>query len=260
MTVIQPISTAPLPDAAIDIHDHAAGTPSAMTRRLLTCLAVVGPVFVAVAVIQILTRPGFDLTRQPLSLLTLGSWGWVQSANFILTGLLILAGAAGMRRALQGGAGGRWAPILLSICGVGFIGAGLFHPDPSSGFPPGTPAGASAVTSWHGVLHMVCGSVAFLALIVLCFVLARRFSRAGQRRWAVVSRLAGLVCAVGVVTAGAPGGTVALFVGVSLALLWVSLAAAHTNAGLSAPRIEPRIEQGLAETGLETTARRVGRA
>lgn len=242
--MIEPLNRAPLPDTTSDILDRAA-PPSARIARLLTCLAAAGPIFVTVAVIQILTRPGFDLTRQALSLLTLGNLGWVQSANFIVTGSLILAGAAGLRSALQGGPGGRWAPILLTICGVGHIGAGLFHPDPSSGFPLGTPTGASAVSSWHGVLHMVCGSLAFLALIALCFVLARRFSRAGQRRWAISSRVAGTVCAIGVVTAGAPGGTVALFVGVSLALFWVSLVAARTTFGLS----ESQIERGLVSLG-----------
>jgi hypothetical protein len=93
---------------------------------------------------------------------------------------------------------------------------------------------------------MVCGSLAFLALIALCFVLAHRFSRAGQRRWAIGSRLAGAACAIGVVTAGAPGGTVSLFAGVSLALLWVSLVAARVGAGLR----RLRTEQGMAEAAV----------
>jgi hypothetical protein len=79
-------------------------------------------------------------------------------------------------RAAPGGPGGRWVPILLSVFGAGSIGGGLFHPDPSNGFPPGSSAGASAVTSWHGVLHMVCGSLAFLSLIAACFVLAHGLS------------------------------------------------------------------------------------
>jgi hypothetical protein len=60
---------------------------------------------------------------------------------------------------------------------------------------PGTPAHASAVSSWHGVMHMAYGSTAFIALIAACFVLARRFSPSGQRRSAmtfVIERRAGL--------------------------------------------------------------------
>jgi len=230
--VIQSITT-PHSLTTAEGRNGAAETVTTNTRRLLSCLVVAGPLFVVVALVQILTRPGFDLTHHAVSLLTLGSWGWVQSANFILTGMLTIAGAVGARSVLRGGPGGRWAPILLSVCGAGFIGGGLFHPDPSNGFPPGTPAGASAVTSWHGILHMVCGSLAFLALIALCFVLAHRFARSGQRRWAIGSRIAGTLCAVGVATAGAPGGTVSLFIGVSIALLWVAATAAEMDSGLS---------------------------
>ena len=66
----------------------------------------------------------------------------------------------------------------------------MFHPDPGDGFPPGSPADASVVSSWHGVLHQVCGTSAFLALIALCFVFGRRFARTGQRRMAVGTQVA----------------------------------------------------------------------
>jgi hypothetical protein len=64
---------------------------------------------------------------------------------------------------------------------------------------------------------MVCGSAAFLALIAVCFVLARRYSAGGQRRSAVCSGIAGALCAAGVATAGAPHGSLSLFAGVSVA-------------------------------------------
>jgi Protein of unknown function (DUF998) len=101
---------------------------------------------------------------------------------------------------------------------------GVFHPDPSSGFPPGTPSGASAVASWHGVAHMACGSAAFLALIAVCFVFARGLAASGQRRAAACSRIAGVLCAVGVVTAGGPHGSLTLFADVAIALLWTAIA------------------------------------
>jgi len=74
---------------------------------------------------------------------------------------------------------------------------------------------------------MVCGSAAFLALITLCFMIAHRLAASGQRRAAACSRIAGVLCAVGVVTAGAPHGSLTLFTGVSLALLWVVIATAR---------------------------------
>lgn len=238
--MIEPITSTTGTISTYEKSDRAAGA-AAGTHRLLQSLTAAGPFFALVAVIQIFTRPGFDLGHQALSLLTLGTLGWVQSANFILTGLMIVVGAAGIRQVLRGGPGGRWLPILLTVCGIGLISAGLFHPDASSGFPPGTPAGGSAVSSWHGVLHMLSGSLSFVALIVACFVLGRKFARMGQRRWAAGSRLTGTLCAIGVVTAGMPGGTVSLFVGVSLALLWVSLAALQLSGSLSGPEIAQSI-------------------
>jgi hypothetical protein len=196
------------------------------TRMRLACGMAAGPLFVVVALAQVLTRPGFDLTRQALSLLTLGSLGWIQSTNFILTGGLTIAGATALRRVLRSGPGSRWAPMLLGAVGIGLAAGGLFHPDPSGGFPPGTPANLSAVRSWHGIVHMVSGSVAFLSLIAVCFVLARRFARYGQRRWAICSSGAGAICAIGVASGGAPLGTLTLFIGVSIALIWVALAQA----------------------------------
>jgi hypothetical protein len=200
------------------------GPVTGRTRGLLVCGAVAGPLFVTVVVAQALTRTGFDLTRDAASLLDDGPWGWIQAANFIVTGLLLIAAAAGLRHNLRTGPGHKWIPRLLTIAGAGMVGGGVFHPDPSGGFPPGTPPGASAVASWHGLAHMACGSAAFLALIAACFVLARRLAASGQRHAAACSRIVGALCAAGVVTAGAPHGSLTLFTGVSLALLWVATA------------------------------------
>jgi hypothetical protein len=183
---------------------------------------------------QSLTRPGFSLIHDAASMLDDGPWGWVQSANFIVTGLLLIAAAAGLRHVLAEGRGRRWAPRLLLVTGTGLIGGGLFHPDPSGGYPPG----ASATVSWHGVLHQVCGSAAFLALILFCVILARRYRALGQPRMAACSWLAGVLCAAGVATGGMPHGTLTLFIGVSIALLWAAVIAARLalpSAPLSAP-------------------------
>ena len=41
------------------------------TRRLLGCGIVAGPVFATTVAIQVLTRDGYDLTRHPISMLSL---------------------------------------------------------------------------------------------------------------------------------------------------------------------------------------------
>ena len=226
----------------------AARTSIVTVRRLLFGGAAAGPLFVGVALAQIALRPGFDIVKNAVSLLTLGSLGWVQSLSFFLTGALSIGGAIGMRHALRGGRGHRWVPILLSIYGAGLIGGGIFHPDPASGFPPGTPASASAVSSWHGVLHMVCGSLAFLALTLVCFVLSRRFKAERHTGWTLLSIAAGVVCLLGVLSGGTPGGTLTLFIGVGVAMLWVSFVEAQTMSSLSKGSYytEPSERKGVA--------------
>jgi hypothetical protein len=56
------------------------------TRSLLGYGIIAGPIYVAVALAQALTRPGFDLRRHAWSLLADGHLGWIQVANFVVTG------------------------------------------------------------------------------------------------------------------------------------------------------------------------------
>jgi Protein of unknown function (DUF998) len=167
-----------------------AGAPSGSsatitgTRALLACGVVAGPLFVAVALIQAFTRDGFDLSRHPLSLLSLGELGWIQITNFVVAGLLSVAFAVGLWRVLHPGRGGRWGPLLIGGYGVGLIMGGAFVADAGAGFPPGAPAGAPEQLSWHGILHDTGHLLAFLSLVLACFVFARRFAALGQRGWA----------------------------------------------------------------------------
>ena len=95
-------------EAIVDGSGPIAGTTSkgASTNGLLRCGVAIAPLFFAVVFGQAFTRAGFDLRRAPLSLLSLGDLGWIQIANFIVTGLLGLACAIGMRQFLKGSTGG----------------------------------------------------------------------------------------------------------------------------------------------------------
>jgi hypothetical protein len=44
---------------------------------------------------------------------------------------------------------------------------------------------ASAVASWHRVLHAVCGITAFIAMVAVCSVFTRRFAASGRRGLAI---------------------------------------------------------------------------
>jgi hypothetical membrane protein len=110
-----------------------------LTRALLACGVVSGPFFYALAIVQIVTRPGFDIRRHAISLLSLGDMGWLQVANFATTGALAILCAIGLSRTLQPRRGGTWALALIGIYGLGMLIGAVFHPDPGLGFPPGTP-------------------------------------------------------------------------------------------------------------------------
>jgi hypothetical protein len=208
---------------------------AALTRALLAAGAAAGPVYVGVGLVHALNRPGFDLSRHSLSLLSNGSLGWIHILTLVVSGVLTVAGAAGMRRALRGSRGGRWAPLLVGVYGLGLIAAGLFTADPAMGFPPGTPATGNAISS-HGLLHFVSGALGFLALIAASFVLARRFAGLGQRGWAVYSVATGIIFFAAFFGIASGSGTPAINLGfgaaVVLAWLWLSLVALRLRSAI----------------------------
>jgi Protein of unknown function (DUF998) len=209
------------------------------TRRLLLGGAIGGPLFVVVGLAQALTRHGFDLAKQALSMLTLGSAGWIQTASFLVTGALALACATGMRRVLGGRPGGTWAPRLIYVYGAGLIVGGLFHPDAGDGFPPGTPDGQGVVRTWHGALHQTAGSLAFLALIGTCLLLARYYRSCDDVARARTSRVVGALFIACLMGSAAPAGSLTLFIGVSIAMVWMAIVATQLCAGR--PVAEPSL-------------------
>jgi hypothetical protein len=169
-----------------------------VTRSLLGYLALAGPFYVVVSLAQALTRHGFDLTRDEWSLLADGHLGWIQQANLVLTGVMIIVGATGVRRAIgRFGDAGTWAPRLLAGYGIGLVGAGIFRADAADEFPPGTPGGPAPHVSGYGMLHLLFGSLGFACLIAACFVIARTYHRRANRRSAVASAAVGVVFAAG---------------------------------------------------------------
>lgn len=162
------------------------------TPRLLLGGAVSGPLFVAVVLLQMALRDGFDVRRHPISLLSLGEGGWVQVVNFVLAGVLVLGFALAARQLLAGQPARRWGPILLAGYGVGLIAGGVFVADPGLGFPPGAPAGIPATLTWHGTLHAVAPPLAFTALVAATAVFARQYAAQGRPVRAAYSALSGM--------------------------------------------------------------------
>src|SRR5215510_13653505 len=141
------------------------------TKSLLVCGVVAGPLFTVAWIVEGATRVNYDPLRYPISALSLGNAGWMQIATFIITGLLTLAFAIGLRRALRP-SGSVWGPALVGMAGIGLIGAGIFVTDPLNDYPPGTPLIPTGRTA-HGILHDLFGIPFFLGLPITGFVFAQ---------------------------------------------------------------------------------------
>ncbi|HKY55817.1 MAG TPA: DUF998 domain-containing protein, partial [Anaerolineales bacterium] len=126
------------------------------TKILLICGAMAGPFFTLSWFLQGLNRADYDPMRHAISSLSIGEFGWIQIATFIITGLLILAFSIELRRMLRQPSGSVWGPLLIGLLGIGLIGAGIFVTDPLNGYPPGTPLIPTDRTA-HGILHDLFG-------------------------------------------------------------------------------------------------------
>lgn len=202
------------------------------TRLLLLAGIVAAPLFLALWALQAFTREGFRPTFHPLSLLSLGDGGWVQIANFVLTGILLIGAGAGLRRSAEPTAGAKPA-LLVALMGVGLVIAGVFVTDAGAGFPEGAPEGAPQL-SWHGAVHEVGFILTQLAFVAATILLAVRFGRARRRGWMIVSILA-LVTSVGVVAVGSPD-TMAIRLVISSAIEFGFVAAIAARALRAADR------------------------
>ncbi|WP_327090062.1 DUF998 domain-containing protein [Nonomuraea sp. NBC_01738] len=211
---------------------HTISTPAApaatvrpvrpASALLMRCGIVAGPLFLAVGVLQGLTRTGFDFTRNALSQLSLGDLGWIQVTNFVIAGALMIACAIGMRGALGDGPGSTWAPRLVAVFALSFLVSSVFAADPGAGFPVGAPeTGLSA----NGTVHMIAGMIGYAALSAAFLVLARRFSAQGRRGWALASRLVPVAVLAGF--AGSAVSVLFFFTGAALGLVWLAAATAR---------------------------------
>ena len=157
-----------------------------VTRSLLGYGVIAGPLYVTTSLLQVALHEGFDLTRHSWSLLAAGPNGWVQSANLVLTGAMVIAFAVGLARSVPS----RWAPRLIGFFGLGMVAAGLLVADPMDGFPVGVASPSSP--TWHGIGHMVAGSLGFWSMIVGALLLGRMYARQGRGGYAWWARSTGI--------------------------------------------------------------------
>ena len=205
--------------------------PAAVTRSLLGYGPLAGAVYLLSGLAQAVSRDGFDLGRHSLSLLANGPLGWIHVTTLVITGLMTVAAAVGVHRALRGGRGSTGAAALLTGYGLALVAGGVFRADPMDGFPVGTPAGPPAAVTGSGLAHLAAGGIGFACLVAASFVLARRFAAESRRGWARWSRATGLVVLAGF--AGVASGSTSslavlgLWTGVVAGWVWLGAVCVH---------------------------------
>jgi hypothetical protein len=174
-----------------------------MTPNLFLSLgALCAPVFIIAFMIQGFAREHYSWLRYSISALSIGPHGWMQIANFIVSGSLIVLLAIGLRLSLKPGSRGSvFGPIAVAIAGIGLIGAGIFVTDPVFGYPPDQPLVLKQFTT-RGHLHDFFSMFWFIGAPTACFVLARRFFALGETGWAIYSILSGVGMLIFFVLAG----------------------------------------------------------
>jgi hypothetical membrane protein len=154
-----------------DAQLKSPATPSRQAlaaHRLGAWAGVIGSVlFVGVFTIEGLLRPGYDTASMYISALSIGPRGWIQVANFMVVGLLIVLFARGVAAEF-----GKTAPIgvtLLTLIGISLFASGPLVMDPAT-----VPF---MQMSLHSQLHYLFGAIVFSLAPASCFAFFARFGR-----------------------------------------------------------------------------------
>ncbi len=191
---------------------------AAVTRSMLGWGVVAGPSYLVLGVVLALTRSGFDLTRDALSLLLLGDLGWLHALNLVLSGLMSVVAGMGLARTPRTP---RAVAVLVGIFGACLVLSAVLPPDPSAHYPPGEGTGEATAA---GLAHLALGAVGFLSMATAAVLAGGRLARRGSPA-ATWSRVAGVVIALafaaGAALATRPAGVWLIWVAVLVTWAWL---------------------------------------
>ncbi|WP_017592058.1 DUF998 domain-containing protein [Nocardiopsis potens] len=176
--------------------DTGSGTrPEPAMTALLWAGALGCWAFIAVFTVDGWTRPGYRPVRHPVSALALGARGWIQTANFVLCGLAVAAGAV----ALAGALGSTVLAVAVGVFGAALVASGVFPMDPMRGYPPGAPDGTPAEFSARHKMHDRAGALVFTALPTAAVIAAFALP---EPAWKAYSGLTAALAAAGLFAFG----------------------------------------------------------
>jgi hypothetical membrane protein len=151
------------------------GTAHGLERRsviaALATAGIAGPIiFAVVALVHSLLRPDHSLVTHPVSALAAGPSGWLQNANFLLFGVLMIAYAIGLHLGVRPTKWGVVGVTFLVLSGVGLMWGGVFPATDATGAFDG-----------DRLLHVPGFIMTFLGGGIGLIVMSRRMAR--DSRW-----------------------------------------------------------------------------
>ena len=200
----------------------------ARVKVLLWCGLVGGPLFLAVFLLNDRFKADYDPVRDYVSEASIGPGGWVQIANFLVTGALVVAFSLAARRVVS-----RWTGILLTLFGAGLMLAGVFVTDPAP-YGHRTP---------HGIAHDLISLVVFTSLPAAAFTAARWRP---TRLWRAYCYAVGISIPIllAIFTASSTAGGVFQRLTITVAMTWCAALALRALKTLSPVRPDGAPEAG----------------
>ena len=148
--------------------------------------------------------------------LALGDYGWIMTATFILSGLMMILFASGLRLALPPVRPARIGTLLLSLAGLALIGLASTT-DPTL---------TTITRTWHGLLHDA--SFVLLGLTLMPAMIALGFAFRNDKYWNNLSRYTWITVALALPTFWLKGA--AFYVFLLAVLVWCEVIAVKLHA------------------------------
>ena len=143
--------------------------------------------------------------------LALGDHGWIMTATFIISGLMMILFASGLRLSLPPVRASRTGTLLLSLAGLALMGL-VFPTDPTL---------TTITRTWHGLLHDAAFVVLGLTLMPAMILLGFAFRK--TNRWSDLSKYTWITVALALPTFWLKGA--AFYVFMLAVLIWCEVIA-----------------------------------